>query len=109
MKTAILALSLVFGISMNTYADAAKFFHFRLVPTQSHHRFPFFDTPTSVWAYNETVPGPTIRAKQGSIIEIDLFNKLEEPTSVHGHGLRIDNAMDGVPGVTQDPVAPGAG
>jgi FtsP/CotA-like multicopper oxidase with cupredoxin domain len=38
---------------------------------------------------------------------IDFANRLKEPSSIHWHGLRIENAMDGVPGVTQDPVGPG--
>ena len=38
---------------------------------------------------------------------IDFANRLKEPASIHWHGLRIENAMDGVPGVTQDPVGPG--
>jgi FtsP/CotA-like multicopper oxidase with cupredoxin domain len=38
---------------------------------------------------------------------IDFRNGLKEPSSIHWHGLRIENAMDGVPGVTQNPVGPG--
>ncbi len=102
MITIILLLVLPFHVFADTTAVI------QLTPKQGTHQFPFFDTPTPVWAYNDTVPGPTIRGRQGTTIEIDLFNQLEEPTSVHWHGLRIDNAMDGVPGVTQDPIAPGA-
>ena len=70
-------------------------------------KFPFFDGQTPVWQYNGQIPGPVVRAKEGTILNIRLNNKLEEPTTIHWHGLRIDNAMDGVPGVTQDPVSPG--
>lgn len=63
--------------------------------------------PTSVWAYGGTVPGPVIRAKQRARIDVRLENGLEQPTSIHWHGIRIENAMDGVAGMTQDPVPPG--
>ena len=60
-----------------------------------------------VWSFNGTVPGPTIRATRGDTVRVRLHNELEQPTSIHWHGIRIDNAMDGVAGLTQDPVAPG--
>ena len=62
---------------------------------------------TPVWSYDGTLPGPVIRARQGSRLERQLVNDLPVPTSVHWHGIRIDNAMDGVAGLPQDPVAPG--
>lgn len=62
---------------------------------------------TAVWAYDGTVPGPTLRLRQGERLSVRLDNALPEPTTLHWHGLRLPNAMDGVPGVTQDPVAPG--
>ena len=64
-------------------------------------------SPTPVWAYNGTTPGPVIRVKQGEKVKIRLINKLDQPTSIHWHGVRIDNAMDGVAGLTQEPVKPG--
>ncbi|MFK5979195.1 MAG: multicopper oxidase family protein [Rhizobiaceae bacterium] len=66
------------------------------------------DAPESqLWTYNDTSPGPEIRAKRGERIKVRLINQLEEPTSIHWHGIRIDNAMDGVPGLTQESVPPG--
>lgn len=62
---------------------------------------------TPVWAYGGSVPGPVIRVPQGGRVGRRLLNGLGDPTSVHWHGIRIDNAMDGVPGLTQDPVPPG--
>jgi FtsP/CotA-like multicopper oxidase with cupredoxin domain len=58
-------------------------------------------------AYNESVPGPVIRIPQSRESVIQFDNSLDEPSSVHWHGLRIANAMDGVPGLTQAPVMPG--
>ena len=63
---------------------------------------------TEIWGYDGAVPGPTIRCRRGEPVHVRLVNGLDEPTSIHWHGLRIDNAMDGVIGLTQDPVAPGA-
>ena len=62
---------------------------------------------TRVMHYNGSVPGPVLRIPQGQNTSIVLKNSLEEPTTLHWHGLRINNAMDGVPGMTQDPVLPG--
>ena len=62
---------------------------------------------TEVWGYDGLLPGPQIRVPQGSRLSRRLVNRLQVPTSVHWHGIRIDNAMDGVAGLTQDPVPPG--
>ncbi|MEP4031955.1 multicopper oxidase family protein [Roseibium polysiphoniae] len=62
---------------------------------------------SSLWTYNGGVPGPEIRVKRGERVKVRLINQLEEPTSIHWHGVRIDNAMDGVSGLTQDAVPPG--
>ena len=64
---------------------------------------------TEIWGYNGVNPGPEIRLAQGEAFKTRLLNELSEPTSVHWHGLRIENAMDGVSGLTQDAVAPGEG
>lgn len=62
---------------------------------------------TTIWGYEGRTPGPTIRVPQGERVQRRLVNTLPEPTSVHWHGIRIDNAMDGVSGLTQEAVAPG--
>jgi len=53
---------------------------------------------TIVWAYNGTMPGPEIRVRQGDRVRLVVSNKLGEDTTVHWHGVRVPNAMDGVPG-----------
>ncbi|MBN1237406.1 MAG: multicopper oxidase family protein [Gammaproteobacteria bacterium] len=63
--------------------------------------------PTPVWTYNGVLPGPLIRAKVGDSIVVRFKNSLPEATSIHWHGLRLPNDMDGVPGLTQDPIPPG--
>lgn len=62
---------------------------------------------TPLWTYSGTCPGPVIRAKQDQRIRISVENGLDEPTTVHWHGLRVPNDMDGVPHVTQPPIEPG--
>jgi FtsP/CotA-like multicopper oxidase with cupredoxin domain len=79
----------------------------KVIAREGTHRFSFFDSSTPVYNYNDKIPGPTIRGREGSVLVVDVLNQLNEPTSVHWHGLRIDNAMDGVPGVTQDPIQSG--
>jgi len=59
--------------------------------------------------YGDTVPGPTLRLRQGKPVRIGVDNRLSEDTSVHWHGIRLRNAADGVPGFTQDPIASGDG
>ena len=71
----------------------------RLVPE------PYGRTP--VWCYGGSVPGPEIRVRQGDRVRVVLDNGLAEDTTIHWHGLRLPNAMDGVPDVTQPPVRPG--
>jgi FtsP/CotA-like multicopper oxidase with cupredoxin domain len=64
---------------------------------------------TEVWGFNGTVPGPLLRYKQGDNVRISVRNGLhEQGTTVHWHGVRLPNPMDGVPNVTQEPIAPGA-
>ena len=60
------------------------------------------------WTYNGSVPGPEIRVKQGQTIKVRLKNELPQSTSIHFHGVEIDdNKQDGVTFVTQDPIRPG--
>ncbi|HVM20918.1 MAG TPA: multicopper oxidase domain-containing protein [Egibacteraceae bacterium] len=58
-------------------------------------------------AYNGQIPGPRLEANIGDTVRIVLHNELDVPTAIHPHGLVVPVAMDGVPGLTQDPVMPG--
>ena len=60
----------------------------------------------TAWTYNGRVPGPTLEARVGDVLEVRLTNRLSEPTSIHWHGLRLPAAMDGTD-MTQRLVAPG--
>lgn len=58
-------------------------------------------------AYNGMIPGPTIKVSQGSEITLNFKNNADVDTTIHSHGIRLENKFDGVPDVTQDPVKPG--
>lgn len=59
-------------------------------------------------AYNGMLPGPELRYKQGDPLHVKVTNHLQDTTSVHWHGIPVPNRMDGVPGLTQKPIAPGS-
>jgi FtsP/CotA-like multicopper oxidase with cupredoxin domain len=59
------------------------------------------------FAYNDQVPGPQIRVREGDRVRFIVKNELEQSTAVHFHGLELPNDQDGVPFITQPPVKPG--
>jgi hypothetical protein len=58
-------------------------------------------------AYNRMIPGPVIRVTEGDRVRIVVTNRMDEPHTTHWHGLFVPNRMDGVPGISQDPILPG--
>jgi FtsP/CotA-like multicopper oxidase with cupredoxin domain len=58
------------------------------------------------WAYGDAVPGPVLRGRVGETLAVRVDNRLPQDTTVHWHGLAVPNDMDGVPGLTQPPIAP---
>ena len=90
------------------HAGFTKKTDYKIIPQKA--QASLLETPdkfTDVWAYNGIVPGPVIHARKGQEISIEVFNQLDQPTSIHWHGIRIDNKMDGVAYLTQDPIQPG--
>jgi FtsP/CotA-like multicopper oxidase with cupredoxin domain len=87
-------------------ADAAADLHLTAGPARVQLR-EASSPETDVWTYDGSVPGPTLRFRQGEIARIAVENRLAEATTVHWHGVRVPNPMDGVPYVTQKPIAPG--
>lgn len=61
----------------------------------------------TTWGYDESAPGPLIRARAGDLLRVDVVNRLPVDTSVHWHGVALRNDMDGVPGLTQNPITAG--
>jgi FtsP/CotA-like multicopper oxidase with cupredoxin domain len=64
-------------------------------------------TTVQTWGYRDAAPGPLIRARAGDLVRTEVTNRLPVATSVHFHGVALRNDMDGVPGVTQQPIASG--
>jgi len=58
------------------------------------------------WGFNDSIPGPVIRANKDEMLVIKVKNDLHEPTVVHWHGIRLPSSMDGT-GDTQRPIRPG--
>lgn len=60
----------------------------------------------AMYGYNGQIPGPTIKVRQGSTITVDTVNRIELSTTIHSHGVRLANANDGVPDLTQEEILP---
>jgi plastocyanin len=65
-------------------------------------------TVTNGWTYNGQVPGPELRVREGDLVRVVLTNHLPVPTTIHWHGVDLFWKMDGVPGLTQQTMQPGA-
>ncbi len=66
------------------------------------------DKTIDVWGFNGSAPGPTIQVNEGDHVRVIFENRLPEATSVHWHGFENMIGNDGMPGISQDPVKPGA-
>lgn len=75
--------------------------------TLDEQRVNFTGKTRIATAINGTVPGPTLRWKEGDTITLKVTNKLSVVSSIHWHGLILPNGMDGVPGLTYDGIQPG--
>ncbi len=64
-------------------------------------------TRVKAMGYNGVLPGPEIRVNEGDPVRVIVTNNMAESTSVHWHGQRVPNAMDGVAFLTQPPILPG--
>ena len=84
--------------------DGVKEFH---LVAQHVEREVLPDQRFSFWGYNGSMPGPLIEAVEGDRVRIVVHNELPEPTTVHWHGIELPIAMDGVEGLTQDPIPAG--
>ena len=87
-----------------TMDEDVKVFHLTAEPIQREFSPGFW---VNCWGYNGSSPGPTIEAVEGDRVRILVTNHLNEPTSVHWHGLILPNGMDGIAGLTQKAIPPG--
>jgi FtsP/CotA-like multicopper oxidase with cupredoxin domain len=60
------------------------------------------------WGYNGAVPGPLLKVREGDLVRVRLHNKLPVSTTIHWHGIDVPYDQDGVPGLSQPAVEPGA-
>jgi suppressor of ftsI len=60
-----------------------------------------------MYGYNGQYPGPLIQAPKDATLIIHVTNDIQTPTTIHWHGIRLENRFDGVPGVTQDAIEQG--
>ncbi|HKY94504.1 MAG TPA: multicopper oxidase family protein [Kiloniellales bacterium] len=88
-------------------ARAADEVHYRLVLREGEAQLLPQGPVTRIWGYDGQVPGPLLTAPQDATLVVEAENRLGVPTSVHWHGVRLPNAMDGVAGLTQPPILPG--
>jgi FtsP/CotA-like multicopper oxidase with cupredoxin domain len=75
--------------------------------TASEFDFKISDQKTiRAWGFNQSLPGPVLKAKKGDTLVITVKNNLQEPTNIHWHGIRLPASMDGT-GEVQNPIQPG--
>jgi FtsP/CotA-like multicopper oxidase with cupredoxin domain len=60
-----------------------------------------------MYAFNDQIPGPLLQVSRGTTVHAVFVNHLDQPSTIHWHGLRLDHRMDGVPHLSQHPVVPG--
>jgi manganese oxidase len=85
--------------------EGVKVFH--LVAEELWHEFAP-GLKALCWGYNGRVHGPTLEAVEGDRVRVYVTNKLSAPTTIHWHGVFLPNGMDGVGGLTQRSIPPGA-
>lgn len=81
--------------------------NYQLVAEPNPHFFDKKSIVTDMWLYNGQTPGPLITAVKDEILEVEFVNNLDQPTTVHWHGIRNINEMDGVPGLPHAAIEPG--
>lgn len=90
--------------------DGVKEFHIVAEPVRTEFLPASSMGPARVvdaWGFNGSVPGPTIEVHEGDRVRFIVENRLPEVFSMHWHGLEVPIEMDGVPGISQDPIPPG--
>ena len=80
--------------------DNDDIYELRIGPVAKH----LGDDRVRMLSYNGSIPGPTLRVRQGSELVVQVRNDGDTAATVHWHGLRLDNAYDGVPFETQPPI-----
>ncbi len=104
--TRLCGFPIIAAFPLPTKAEGLR--RYQLTAALVEHPLGGPDKPVSpLWLYNGKSPGPKLTARKGETLEIDFQNRLDQPTTIHWHGIRNLNEMDGVPDVTQAVVEPG--
>lgn len=92
------------------HAEAAEIAHdgFRLLRARTELPPRSGESAPLRWSFDGSIPGPMLRVRRGEEVKLRVLNELPEPLAVHWHGVRGPNGTDGVPHLTQAPIAPGA-
>ncbi|MCP8895662.1 multicopper oxidase family protein [Shinella daejeonensis] len=110
LKGALVAGAYAGGIGLaarHSGASAAPALHLSARPTEAH--LTDAGVTRGAMTYGDGEVPPVLRLRRGKAFSLRLDNRLDEPTTIHWHGLRIENRMDGVPFLTQPYVYPGDG
>lgn len=106
LKTSLLASAMLAGCMPDTRVEQnGKYDYTLTVEPADLELIPGTRTPGL--GFNGMYPHPPLRAKQGKPVTIRVINKLNQPTTIHWHGIRLDITMDGVPFLSQKPIMPG--
>ena len=81
---------------------------FELTIEEMDHQIDTQQPPIQALGFNGTWPGPRLTVVEGDRVRATFTNNMRESTGIHFHGQSVPNSMDGVPHITQDPIAPGA-
>ena len=94
------------AVPLPSMASGVRRYAITAAPT-AQHLGPMDRPATDLWLYGGTSPGPMIEARRGEELEVEFLNNLDVPTTMHWHGIRNLNEMDGVPDLTQAAIEPG--
>ena len=96
-----------FGGAMMEYTESADGYKVFEVTAQLTQWEVEPGKTVEAWTYNGTVPAPEIHVEVGDMVRVNFHNELPSGSVIHWHGIRVPNAMDGVPPFTQPAVMPG--
>ncbi|WP_233468398.1 multicopper oxidase family protein [Zooshikella ganghwensis] len=102
-----IATSLMSQLPVQLWADDSSPHYDYILTAEPAEINLIAEATTAAWGFNGQFPAPVLYAQQDQPIRIKFINKLNEPTTIHWHGLRIPIAMDGVPFLSQPPIPPG--
>ena len=97
----VLASAVAGNVLVSKLAGARETARTALEPRATEFALTNGPVTRNVFSYADRAPAPVLRVKQGEQLSVRLRNSLTEPTTIHWHGIRLPNAMDGVPFLSQ--------